>query len=312
MNEQADYPSRTDEEISREAAEWFARLLDESEGTATRHQRFRAWLQEDVRHAKAYAELERLWSGAGMVQDHSKAGGLSRRTVLKAGGTAVVLLAAGFAGTGLLLPAGDYNTHTGEIAKVTFPDGSTAVLSTRTALSLDFTADRRQVTLHRGEAFFEVAPDAARPFSVEASDLSATALGTAYSVGFRDDGIDVTVARHAVRVSTGDTSQQLGEGESLLYRSGVLSSPVETDVDTRLSWRNGKLIFLSTPLEQVVASLSRWRTGKIVVMNERLARSPVTIIVDVKRSDTIIDTLALGLPITVQRLSPWLTFIYPK
>lgn len=47
-------------------------------------------------------------------------------------------------------------------------------------------------------------------------------------------------------------------------------------------------------------------------MDERLAQSRVTIIVDVKRSDTILDTLALGLPIKVQTLSPWLTFIYPR
>jgi transmembrane sensor len=88
--------------------------------------------------------------------------------------------------------------------------------------------------------------------------------------------------------------------------------PVKADVETQLSWRSGKLVFLSTPFRDVVSSLSRWRTGKIIVMDERLAQSRVTIIVDVKRSDTTLDTLALGLPIKVQTLSPWLTFIYPR
>jgi len=311
MEEPADCHQRTGEQISREAAEWFALLLDGQERETDR-QRFRKWLLADERHAGAYAELERLWSGAGMVQNRPTTSNPSRRTALKTGGVAVLLLAAGYGSFRMSGPSADYSTGTGETATFTLPDGSTAMLSTRSALSIDFSPGHRRVVLERGEAFFDVAPDPRRPFTVDAADLSATALGTAYSVGFRDDGIEVTVTKHAVNVSNGKSSQRLGEGETLIYRNGGLSRPVATDVETQLSWRTGKLVFLSTPLRDVVTSLSRWRTGKIVIMDDRLARSPVTIIVDVKRSGAILDTLALGLPITIRNLSPWLTLIYPK
>ncbi|WP_105383108.1 FecR family protein [Neorhizobium alkalisoli] len=311
MEEPADCHQRTDDQISREAAEWFALLLDGREKPSDR-QRFRDWLLTDDRNARAYAELEQLWSGAGMVRDRMAEANPSRRTALKTGGAAIVLLAAGYAGTRLFGSSADYRTGTGETATVTLPDGSTAQLSTRTAFSIDFAPGRRRVVIERGEVFFDVAPDSRRPFTVEAADLNATALGTAYSVGFLNDGIEVTVAKHAVSVSTGGTSQRLVEGDTVIYRNGRLSVPVKTDVEQQLSWRNGKLVFLSTPLANVVSSLSRWRTGKIVIMDDELARRPVTIIVDVKRSGTILDTLALGLPITVRNLSPWLTLIYPK
>jgi len=311
MEDAPDGRKHSEDEISRRAAEWFALLLDGGE-TASDRQALREWLLADERHAKAYADLERLWSGAGIVHDLGKAPSSSRRTVLKTGGAAVVLAGAVWGGMRLLGPAATYSTGTGETAAVTLPDGSTATLSTRTALTLDFDAGRRRVVLEKGEAFFEVAPDASRPFVVEAADLFSTALGTAFSVGFQEGGIAVTVTEHAVSVSTGDKFQRVEQGESLLYRNGRLSIPLKADVETQLSWRSGKLVFLSTPFQDVISSLSRWRTGRIIVMDERLARSPVTIIVDVKRSDTILDTLALGLPIRVQNLSPWLTFIYPR
>jgi transmembrane sensor len=310
MQEAPDGRRQTEDEISRRAAEWFALLLDGSE-TASDRQGLREWLLADERHAKAYSDLERLWSGAGIVHDLGKAPSPSRRTVLKTGGAAMVLAGAVWGSMRLLGPAA-YSTGTGETASVTLPDGSVATLSTRTALTLDFDAERRRIILGKGEAFFKVAPDASRPFVVEASDLFSTALGTAFSVGFQEDGIAVTVTEHAVSVSTGDKFQRVEQGQSLIYRDGRMSVPLRTDVETQLSWRSGKLVFLSTPFRDVISSLSRWRTGKIIVMDERLAQSPVTIIVDVKRSDTILDTLALGLPIKVQNLSPWLTFIYPR
>ena len=311
MEEAPDGHRQAEDEISRRAAEWFALLLDGSE-TASDRQRLREWLLADERHAKAYSDLERLWSGAGIVHDLGKARSPSRRTVLKTGGAAVVLAGAVWGSMRLLGPAAAYSTGTGETASVTLPDGSVATLSTRTALALNFDAERRWVVLEKGEAFFQVAPDPSRPFVVEASDLFSTALGTAFSVGFQEDGIAVTVTEHAVSVSTRDKFQRVEQGQSLIYRNGRMSVPVKADVETQLSWRSGKLVFLSTPFRDVVSSLSRWRTGKIIVMDDRLAQSRVTIIVDVKRSDTILDTLALGLPIKVQTLSPWLTFIYPR
>uniref|UniRef100_UPI00310109B1 DUF4880 domain-containing protein n=1 Tax=Neorhizobium sp. EC2-8 TaxID=3129230 RepID=UPI00310109B1 len=128
MEEAPDSRRQTEDEISRRAAEWFALLLDGRE-TASDRQGLREWLLADERHAKAYADLERLWSGAGIVHDLGNPSRASRRTVLKTGGAAIVLGGAVWGGMRLLSPVGDYSTGTGETATVRLPDGSVATLS---------------------------------------------------------------------------------------------------------------------------------------------------------------------------------------
>ncbi|MFX9169461.1 FecR domain-containing protein, partial [Acinetobacter baumannii] len=91
--------------------------------------------------------------------------GPSRRRWLAGGGLA---LAAGLAGLSLTPLAtrlrADHATGVGERRDLALADGSHVLLNTDSALSVDYTADRRGVALQRGEAFFAVARDPARPF----------------------------------------------------------------------------------------------------------------------------------------------------
>lgn len=300
-------------DLSRRAAEWFALLLDES-ATANDRAEFRLWLESNPANAKAYAELERLWLGSSALPEVASSPSPTRRRVIKAGGGA--LLIAGAAGLGTLsylrLPAGDYRTAIGETARIALPDGSTVELSTASAISVNFSENRRLIQLHEGEAFFTVAADALRPFIVSAGKLDTTALGTQFSVGIQDDAISVAVAEHSVRVSSPFEAQDVFEGQTVLFANNRLSRPAETDVGSQLSWRDGKLVFISTPFEDAVAALAKWRRGKIIVMDKALARRPVSIIVDVSRAAKILETLENGLPIRVDSYSPWLTLIYPR
>lgn len=52
--------SSDDNQIARQAAEWFALLLDDN-ATPQDLQRFRNWLDQDVAHVRAYARIEQLW-----------------------------------------------------------------------------------------------------------------------------------------------------------------------------------------------------------------------------------------------------------
>lgn len=299
-------------DISRRAAEWFALLLDDS-ATANDRAEFRAWLESDQSNVRAYAELERLWLGSSALPEIANSPSLARRSVIKAGGAALI---AGAAGLGiasyLQSPTGDYQTAIGETARIVLPDGSVAELSTATAISLHFTARQRQVQLHRGEAFFTVTADARRPFVVRAGILETTALGTQFSVAIHKDAIAVAVAEHSVRVSSPFETQDVVEGQSILFSNDRISRPTVTDVGSQLSWRDGKLVFISTPFEDAVTTLAKWRRGKIIVMDKALARRPVSLIVDVRRAGKILETLENGLPIHVDSYSPWLTLIYPR
>lgn len=300
--------SSDDNRIARQAAEWFALLLDDN-ATPQDLQRFRNWLDQDAAHVRAYARIEQLWGEAGVVPGLSHQS-VSRRKLLKTGGAAVVLSAAGFGAYRMIRPAADYSTGTGEVASFDLPDRSRLRLSTATAVSLEFNAESRRLHLFGGEAFFEVAADN-RPFTVTAGKLRATALGTAFSASATDTQAEIVVLEHVVRVESGARSVRVGAGQAVSSVGGRLSDIHAVDTETRLSWLQGRLVFISTPLSAVVKELEKWRRGRIIVTDEELGRRPVTLIFDVSRADFIPDLLRQGISARVETWTPWLTLIRP-
>jgi len=308
--------------IAQQAASWFALFAGQA-GTADDRAARDAWLAADPRHRAAYARIEALWEGAARLPGlESIADGLAtapvarRRFVAGMAGFGGVALAAG--GLWALAPGmplsgilSDYRTGAGERRVVALPDGSTAELSAASALSVEFGGSARRIRLDAGEAYFRVAPDSARPFVVEAGTGTTTALGTAFAVAHEADGARVVVTEHAVRVAAGGESRDVAAGRRVRYRGGRLGPVEAAEEGVDLAWRQGRLVFVSAPLGDVVAALERWRRGRILVMDAALARRPVTVIVDVRRSDAMLDALVRALPVRLVDLGPLLTLIYP-
>lgn len=289
----------------REAATWFAHLLD-AETPQADYIRFREWLQADDRNARAYARIEQLW-GQAASEPLSSPGRGSRRRFLKTAGGIVVL--AGGAAIWTATGRADFSTGKGEIRIIGLPDGSTAQLSAGSALSLVFDASARHVRLHGGEAFFTVKADARRPFMVEAGPVRATALGTAFSVSMGSERTAVTVTEHNVRVEAGGRGVDLREGEAVDYENGMLGHVVHGEAEGRLGWRNRQLVFLSRPLGEVVAEINRWRAGRLMILDAKLASRRVTAILDVNDIARIDQSLEQGLPVTLTSYTPLLTVV---
>ena len=172
-----DTPER--DRLASTASEWLVRM-ESGTITAAERLRFAEWLSSDPSHRDAYREAERFWHGLDRLNPddiREFVRYLTEDTITDPRGTSrswrrVAALAASLvlvAGIGLWittawLPFGDYRTAVGEVRTVTLADGSIVQLNTDTALSVSITEHGRRLTLHRGEAFFTVAPDAARPF----------------------------------------------------------------------------------------------------------------------------------------------------
>lgn len=303
-------------EISQQAAEWFA-LMMAGEPAAEDHARFRHWLEGDPACRRAYAEYERLWAGAGAVPNLAERlpqRRLARRTLIR-GGLAAGLAALALGGGGAWMARehvlADHRTGTGERRIVRLPDGSVAELSTMTSLSLHFGAGERRVMLHKGEVFFTVAADRARPFRVEAGGGTVTALGTAFQVTANGRDTRVVVTEHAVSVAAGGGEVRVEEGQEVRYDTAGLSVIETVDPALSLSWRQGQLAFMSVPLSEVLEAVERWIPGRIVLMDEALKARLVTVILDTSRGASMLDTLAQALPIRVISITPYLTLIQP-
>src|SRR5690349_13061349 len=75
-----------------------------------------------------------------------------------------------------------YSAGTGEVQHVALDDGTHIYLNTRTSLEWRNGADGQRAMLRAGEAFFEVMPNAVRPFYVEAGEGAISVLGTSFNV----------------------------------------------------------------------------------------------------------------------------------
>ncbi len=299
--------------ISREAVTWFA-TMHADQVAKSDQLAFRAWLRRDERHRVAYADIERLWSGASELpvvesRRREKRIAVTRRTF---GAGMLVAMAGGGAWVAYQQhPFADYRTSAGERKTVRLADDSSVDMAGATALSIDFSSKLRLVTLHRGEAYFSVAPDTSRPFVVEAAAGRTMAAGTAFNVDYvSDDDVRVTVAQHAVDIRVAAEGARLDAGSQLTYGRESIGPPQMIDPASELGWRDGRLIFISQPFGRVVASLNRWRQGRLMVMESALAVRPVTLIVDLQKSGNILATLEDTLPIRVVNVTPYLTLLF--
>lgn len=296
--------------IMAEATRWFVTLHEEPSDRNV-EPAFIAWREADPRHTAAYARLQRLWGASGHLPSLVQpAPSMDRRGLLRnvAGAGAAVAVVAG---AGRLVmgahPFADHRTQTGERSTVILTDESRIELSTATALAVDFTPGRRRIKLLEGEAWFQVAPDVARPFVVEAAGGSTTALGTAFAVALNGNAAEVSVTEHAVRVVRGEKSR-VSEGQSLRY--GPRGMGVVQAADPLiLAWREGRLAFVNRPLGEVAAALDRWTGGRTVVLDEALAARRVTLTLGTEDAGEGLQRLADATPMRITRLTSALTVV---
>ncbi len=305
--------------VRDEALAWFVRV-NSGDATETERAGHAAWLAADPRNRAEYDKLGGIWSDLGRIADPRRSGirqaacrGLvSRRALL--GGGAVALTAAAIvavAGPPDFLTS-DYFTGTGELRSVTLADGTRVELDADSAIALSFTEAARTVRLRRGRAFFDVAKDARRPFTVLAGRGSTTALGTRFVVHEWSGTVTVSVEESAVSVIGPDRSNAVvNSGEYVSYDGERLGGVQSADVESETAWQRGKLIFEDRPLRQVLADVNRYRSGTIRVTSDSLLNMRVSGIFDVSNPDGVLDAIRKTLPVRTFQFSRYLVVLHP-
>lgn len=182
-------------EIAAEAAVWIARLHGPDRSVQMERECL-AWQGRSDMHRLAFERCTEVWEAvpgltladafsAGSRELGEPASVGRPRGKWAWGGVGLAGAALGLAvGAALLAGRGSphYTTGVGEQRSVLLADGSRVTLNTNTRVEVDLTSERRTVRVDGGEAFFEVAKDARRPFVVRALDSEVVALGTAFAV----------------------------------------------------------------------------------------------------------------------------------
>ncbi|WP_231758630.1 FecR family protein [Microbulbifer elongatus] len=165
-------------------------------------------------------------------------------------------------GTHIAASPEDMSTRTlaapvGAPASEVLADGSLVHLNADSALDFSQSANERHVSLTRGQVFFRVAPDRARPFTIDSGTASIRVVGTAFDVERLGDSVLVAVYEGIVQVR-GDRMVEMRSGERVQIHAGVLGPVTQSVKDVSPDWRSGWLEVRGEPLGQVLARFQRY------------------------------------------------------
>lgn len=276
--------------IKERAAGWLERR-DRADWSAADEAQLNAWLDQSLTHATAFWRLEGAWQrterlsalrGPMRVSKTSQRSTLWRTTpwavTLMLGLIAVAIGGNYFTSS----RAKTYSTPIGGHEIITLRDGTSIELNTDTSIEVAQSGDARNITLKKGEAYFQVVHDPAHPFVVIAGSHRVVDIGTKFLMRKDSGGVEValyegeasfesvksgTITQKAI-LKPGDVAVAGPEHRS--FRT-VRSEPAATLVD-KLAWQRGFLVMDHTTLAAVVRDLNRYNVEKIVITDPAAAR----------------------------------------
>lgn len=207
---------------------------------------------------------------------------------------------------GTRIAAREFVTRVGERDSVLLGDGTRVVLGpdSRLVVAAGYGAARRDVEL-RGEAYFEVRHDAARPFAVHAGGADIRDIGTTFAVHcdtapgaearvvVTSGAVQVRTARGEVNLAAGDVAT-LGPGGEIRSARGAATAD-------DLAWTRGRLVFRDATMGEVRADLRRWYGVELRVDDPALAGRHLTASFAGDSVGRVLDVIALTLGAEVER-----------
>ncbi len=291
-------PNETARQIDATAADWAARL-DRGVLSPEDESALDAWLAGDPRRAGAFARARAV----SLYSERAKALGPNfdpeafkpnavafspaRRRLLWGTAAAAGIGGAVLAGYGLMARGEIYTTRRGEMRVVPLADGSVVNLNTASRIQVLYTKTQRTIHLDQGEALFDVAKDAARPFIVYAGDTAVRAVGTSFSVlRLADAPVQVLVREGVVEIDRAAAapirlSANMRAVAPLATAVEALQ-PIKTmtvapaEVERAVAWREGRIAFEGETLRQAVQDFSRYSDTRIVIDDPSVADEEIT------------------------------------
>jgi ferric-dicitrate binding protein FerR (iron transport regulator) len=184
------------------------------------------------------------------------------------------------------------------------PDGSVVTLNRNSTLHFPkhFNKDVREVTI-TGEAFFDVEPNASKPFIINAGDVKVKVLGTSFNVCAypETETVEVVVETGKVQVTRKNAGTEIenwevfllpGEIGILFSKTQVLEKSANMDPNI-ISWKTHDLVFNEVPLSEVIRCLKKVYNVDIHVEEPGLNDLVLTAHFDKKPLDFILNVVRL-------------------
>lgn len=242
----------------------------------------------------------------------------SRRQALKLLG--VGLLACGVTGWSLrestLVPWGaDYATGVGERRQFLLSDGTRLQLNTASTVDVQLGAQRRLITLRRGEIFIDTGKDSADPggrrsFWVSTRHAQLQAIGTAFAVRDEQQGTRLRVEDGVVAIQGAGEPVLVAAGEEYLIDANG-SHRVQVSTLNASAWTRGQLVAKRMHLGALSAELARYRHGWLHC-DPAIAQLEVSGVFQLDDIDHALSALSDSLPVRIERFTPLWTRVVAR
>jgi len=249
---------------------------------------FDTWLAQSRAHRIAYWRQKSVWESAQRLKalrapmarpGWSIPATKTKPFVLRIAAAAIFAALVGTIGYrdlgSVSKPENVYATPVGGRETIALSDGSRIELNTNTRLRVHTDKHTRMVMLERGEAYFDIRHDAARPFVVDVAGHRITDLGTKFTVRDGADRLEVTLLQGKARLDSTDRSNPpnsavLSPGEVAIAtpQSVTVIRKPKKILDSQMGWRRGVLTFYHATLADAAREFNRYNQRKIVVVDD--------------------------------------------
>jgi transmembrane sensor len=208
----------------------------------------------------------------------------------------------------VVTPGRMLGTGVGVRDSMTLSDGTRVVIGPLSSVKVaaGYGATSREVEI-RGDAWFDVVHDEARPFTVRAGDATIVDIGTKFAVRSDDpNGISVSVSEGSVSLRQVNTPPQQGvilkAGDNGILQNGgqvIARRGSVTDDDT--AWLRGKLVFRDAPISEVVNSVRKWYGIEVKLADRMLENRHLTATFTGETPERVLEVIRLALGADIER-----------
>ncbi|MCS3795958.1 FecR family protein [Niastella sp. OAS944] len=158
-------------------------------------------------------------------------------------------------------------TARGQMYPVKLSDGSAVWLNSSSSIRFPvaFTEQERRVEI-TGEAYFEVAHNDKKPFTVSVNGTEVQVVGTVFNINsYNDEGsMRTTLLKGAVKVKKGDQQVMIKPGEQAQVLNDNIKVNKEVNITKEVAWKNGLFYFKNEDLKTIMRQIARWYDVDVV------------------------------------------------
>jgi len=325
-----------DDDLLEQAGWWRLRLAQPTSDLGLQA-RFEAWRSASPEHGAAYRSVldgvqafdrsARDTAFAALLAEARETGRRERasRTARHRGYAAVAATLVVAAGAVAMLQLGPgpvreqvLATNVGERRVFVLTDGSRVSLDADARVATRFSRNRRDLTLTSGQARFQVAHDAGRPFIVKVAGEDVRAVGTDFNIDLTSSRMAVTLisgrvavsqsraagwldtfwtrppAAGAIRLDPGDQAIKPQGGKAVVRRNVAVQNAV--------AWQAGLLTLDNVTLQEAVERMNRYSHRPIRIADRGLASRRIGGVFDTRTPEQFLAAVGAVFPIDVRSL----------